>query len=66
MGKKTISYYNSERYPDPTACFALRNILQEEREEKRRKKRAAMKTKQRSRKSGTRIWSAPADRRRPA
>ena len=41
MGKKTISYYNSERYPDPTACFALRNILQEEREEKRRKKKSS-------------------------
>ena len=30
-----ISFYNSERYADPTACLALRSIQREERMAKR-------------------------------
>ena len=29
--EQPISYYNSERYADPTAYFAIRNIVREER-----------------------------------
>ena len=71
MGRPSISFFNHERYADPTACFALRNILRDEEAERRKKKAGNRKRKKKAgtgmqgaacRKPVTRTWkNVPAE-----
>ena len=65
MSRPSISFFNHERYADPTAFFALRNILREEEAELRKKKAGNRKRKKKTgnmmqgaacRKPVTRTW----------